>query len=97
MNTATFKAFAMIGVGLAMSATALAAPQPAVSCEQIRAQIQAQTGVRDTPDTALLDTLSEHPACRFTAAEVYRAAFGDRPMPSNPRRSDRAGGRDDDD
>lgn len=94
MNTTTFKVLAMVGVGLAISATALAAPPSAVSCEQIRAQIQAQAGVRDKPDTALLDTLSEHPECRFTAAEVYRAAFGDRPMPTNNRRG-RA--RDDDD
>ncbi|MEZ5627769.1 hypothetical protein [Denitromonas sp.] len=94
MNTTTFKALAMVGVGLAISASALAAAPSTVSCEQIRAQIQAQAGVRDKPDTALLDTLSEHPECRFTAAEVYRAAFGDRPMPTNNRR-DRA--RDDDD
>ena len=97
MNTFTFKPLAIVGLSIALSGTALAATPATESCGQIRARIQAQVGVREKPDTALLDTLTEHPSCRFTAAEVFRAAYGDRPMPKNDRRGGRHESTDDDD
>ncbi|TVO63624.1 hypothetical protein [Denitromonas ohlonensis] len=97
MNTFAFKSFVIVGLGIGLSASALAQTPSMASCEQIRTQIQAQVGIRTKPDTAMLDILSEHPECRFTAAEVFRAAFGDRPMPRNTRRDGQRNMRDDDD
>jgi hypothetical protein len=53
----------------------------AQSCEQIRGQINRQTGMLPAVNTRLLQNLSLRQDCRFSAAEVYRAAFGDRPLP----------------
>jgi hypothetical protein len=97
MNTFAFKSLVTIGLSLGVSASVLAAAPAEVSCEQVRGRIQAQVGIRDKPDTSMLDTLSEHPECHFTAAEVFRAAFGDRPMPRNTRRDGQRDMRDDDD
>lgn len=97
MNTFAFKSFLIVGLSMGLSTSALAEAPAMASCEQIRARIQAQVGIREKPDTAMLDTLSEHPECRFTAAEVFRAAFGDRPMPRNTRRDGQHNMRDDDD
>ncbi|MFA6312089.1 MAG: hypothetical protein WCV99_18800 [Sterolibacterium sp.] len=52
------------------------------SCDQIRALINAKTGIPVTADTGLLQKLAR-PECRFSAIEVYRAAYGDKPMPKN--------------
>lgn len=68
--------------GLAAANTNAAALQPE-SCDQIRAQINAQVGVLPRVDTDMLHKLSSRLDCRFTAAEVYRAAYGDKPMPIN--------------
>ncbi|MDY0014545.1 MAG: hypothetical protein RBS40_16840 [Rhodocyclaceae bacterium] len=66
----------------AASPTETAKPQTD-TCEQIRAQIKAQTGVPPKVNTELLQKLSGRPDCAFTAAEVYRAAWGDKPLPTN--------------
>jgi hypothetical protein len=57
------------------------------SCETIRTQIKAQTGVLTKPDTALLGKVGANKICRFTSAEAYRAAWGDKPMPKDDRRT----------
>jgi hypothetical protein len=53
----------------------------AQSCEQIREQIASQTGVLPLVNTTLLRNISVRQECRFSSAEVYRAAYGDKPMP----------------
>jgi hypothetical protein len=73
-----FPVIGLLGL-LAVNANA-AAPQ-AESCEQIRLQIKAQTGVLPKPDTAMLKTLHARLECRFSPAEVYQAVYGDKPMP----------------
>ncbi len=50
------------------------------SCDQIRTLIKAQTGLPPKPSAELLQKLAR-PECRFSATEVYRAAYGDKPMP----------------
>lgn len=76
-------------LGIVCVAAAQAAPVSvtrADACPEIRARISAQTGLLPKPDTALLEQLGRHPECRFSAAEVYRAAYGDQPLPKNGRR-----------
>jgi hypothetical protein len=73
-----FPVIGLLGL-LAVNANA-AAPQ-AESCEQIRLQIKAQTGVLPKPDTTMLKKLHAQPECRFSPAEVYQAVYGDEPMP----------------
>lgn len=63
---------------------------PAESCARIRAQIQAHAGVPERPNTALLAKVGANRKCRFTGAEAYRAAWGDKPMPKDDRSSRRA-------
>jgi hypothetical protein len=65
------------------------------TCEQIREQIQAQTGVLPKTNTELLQLLSARQECGFSAAEVYRAAYGDKALPKPETRSHRK--HDDDD
>lgn len=74
-----------------------AEPLEPPSCSQIRAQINAQTGIVAKPDVALLQSLSERSDCRFSAPEVYRAAYGDKPVPKNDRGHRRSTVEDDDD
>ncbi|MCX7172693.1 MAG: hypothetical protein NT159_01905 [Proteobacteria bacterium] len=50
------------------------------SCDRIRTLIRANTGIPPRVDTGLLQKLAR-PECRFSEAEVYRAAYGDKPMP----------------
>lgn len=57
----------------------------AESCDRIRAQIQAHAGVPDRPNTVLLAKVGANRKCRFTGAEAYRAAWGDKPMPRDDR------------
>ena len=77
-------------------ATAPAATD-ASTCGGIRSQIQAQTGILPAPDIDLLQKLSIHSGCRFSSSEVYRAAYGDKPVPrSNPSEHNRRGHDDDD-
>lgn len=74
--------------GLA-AANANAAVQPE-SCDQIRTQINAQVGVLPKVNTEMLHKLGSRSDCRFTAAEVYRSAYGDKPMPQNDSRGHRS-------
>jgi hypothetical protein len=82
---------------LGFFAVSASAAEPQVeTCEQIRAQIKAQTGDLPKPDIAMLEKLGARSECRFSAAEVYRAAYGDKPMPQKERRDRRVKHRDDD-
>ncbi len=60
-----------------IAANAAATDAEAESCEQVRARI----GVAPLADHDLLRTLALRQECKFTAAEVYRAAYGDKPLP----------------
>lgn len=51
------------------------------SCDSLRARIQDQTGTAVRPDPDFLATLAARKDCAFTTAELYRAAYGDRPVP----------------
>ena len=76
------KCILVIGLfGLAVT-NANSATSQTESCDQIRTLIKAQTGVPPKVNTELLQKLAR-PECRFSAAEVYRAAYGDKPMPIN--------------
>lgn len=70
-------------VGFAQSA--MAADTQRESCDQIRAQISAHAGTPSKPNTALLGKVGANKSCRFTSAEAYRAAWGDKPMPKDDR------------
>jgi hypothetical protein len=92
------KIIPVIVLVLGTAAVQAAAPgTQAEACDQIRARIQAQTGLLARPDTALLEMVGLRPECRFSAAEAYRAAYGDRPMPVDQRRERRRRRHDDDD
>lgn len=90
------KYFTIIGFVSLMTLNAAAAEAQAESCEQIREQIKAQTGLLPKADTGLLQKLSMRSECRFSAAEVYRAAYGDKPLPKTEQRG-RQSSHDDDD
>lgn len=61
-----------------------------MSCEQIRSEIGAQSEARTTANTDLLRKISGRTDCRFTGPEVYRAAFGTKPLPKEePRKAHR--------
>lgn len=68
----------------------------AQSCEQIREQIESQTGLRVSVNATLLRDISVHQECRFSSTEVYRAAFGDKPIPREMARVSQAIDRDSD-
>ncbi len=80
--------FPVIGLLGLLAVNANAAPSQVESCEQIRLQIKAQTGVLPKPDTTMLEKLDAQPECRFSTDEVYQAAFGDKPMPKKEHRDD---------
>ncbi|MBW8457897.1 MAG: hypothetical protein K0M58_05590 [Thiobacillus sp.] len=74
--------FPVIGLLGLLAVNANAAPLQAESCEQIRAQIKAQTDVLlFKPDTAMLAKLHARLECRFSPAEVYQCVYGDKPIP----------------
>ena len=76
------KCILIIGLlGLVVTNTSSAGSQTE-SCDQIRTLIKAQTGILPKPNAELLQKLAR-PECRFSAAEVYRAAYGYKPMPNN--------------
>ena len=79
----------VLGLGFmaALACDAQAQVSQAESCETIRQKIQAQTGILPKPDITILEKINAHPECAFTAAEVYRGAFGDRPMVKNSHSS----------
>lgn len=91
-----FKSLPLTGLLCLASLCANAGEVPASTCEQIRKQIQAQTGILPEPNTGLLQKLGSSPECRFSAAEVYRAAYGDKPLPVKEARSHRKHDHDDD-
>ena len=79
---------------LPVSVPAAELPAPAEDCAAIRARI----GVMPAADPVLLRTLAERRDCAFTAAEVYRAAHGDKPpAPVSSRHEGRSHRHDDDD
>lgn len=90
------KYFPIVGLLALLSANTNAAAPQVESCEQIRLKIMAQTGVLPRPDVALLEKLGARSECRFSAAEVYRAAYGDKPLPKDRRREGRRRHHDDD-
>lgn len=85
------KNLSLLAVSAISVGTVSAAEPPAprmmqgAACEEIRASIRAQTAVREKPDVDLLDRLSAHAECSFTASEAFRAAFGPMPMPQHER------------
>lgn len=58
-----------------------AAEAPVQTCEQIREEIMAVKGLTAMSNTELLQKISLRSDCQFTSAEVYRAAYGDKPLP----------------
>jgi hypothetical protein len=80
-------AMTFLFIGLAQAASPTAAAAQAESCDQLRAQIRAHTGLPAKPNTDLLSKVGANPTCRFTSAEAYRAAWGDKPIPKGERRS----------
>lgn len=65
------------------------------SCQQIREQIAAHTGLPVKPNMVLLGKVGENTNCDFTSAEAYRAAWGDKPLPKDARRDRRSKDHDD--
>ena len=57
------------------------------SCQEIRAAIAAHVGLVTKPNIELLSKISGRSECQFTAAEVYRAAFADNPVPPRSEES----------
>lgn len=51
------------------------------TCLQIRERIKAVNGLVATPSMDLLQQIGKHQECNFSSAEVYRAAYGDKPLP----------------
>jgi len=64
---------------------ALAAEPPVESCEQLRAQI----GQLPPANHELLAKMSLRKDCKFTSAEVYKVAYGDKPPPRETREHQR--------
>ena len=78
--------FFLTGLLIFANLGANAAPATPDACEQMRTQIQTVTGLVTMPDKDLLSKLSTlHPACQFSSAEVYRAAYGDTPLPARDK------------
>ncbi len=77
----------LVWLGLATAATPDAATT--ASCDQIRAEIKAHTGIPDRPNTELLQKVGANGSCHFTSAEAYRAAWADKPLPPPTRHSER--------
>lgn len=88
-----FLSLLLLCAGAAHAAQPAANP-PAESCDQIRAQIAAHAGMPERPNTALLAKVGANRKCRFTSAEAYRAAWGDKPLPKDDRPARRAKHRD---
>jgi hypothetical protein len=91
-----FKSLHLSGFLCFATLCANAAEMQVPSCAQLREQIQTQTGILPKPDTDLLQKLGARPECRFSAAEVYRAAYGDKPLPKKEARTYRKHDHDDD-
>jgi hypothetical protein len=75
----------MVGTLLVASGALFAAvPAPERSCEEIRADI----GVLQPANPELLRSIALRKDCGFTSAEVYKAAYGDRPLPPQEGRAE---------
>lgn len=70
-----------LGLLALLSMGAHAADAPAQTCEQIREEIMAVQGLAVLANAELLQKISLRNDCQFTSAEVYRAAYGDKPLP----------------
>ena len=78
--------FFLTGLLIFANLGANAAPATPDACEQMRAQIQPVTSLVTVPDKDLLLKMSTlPPACQFSSAEVYRAAYGDTPLPTRDK------------
>lgn len=86
MITMQIKMASLIAGALLVASGGLCAAQPAPeqSCVQIRATI----GVLQPANPELLRTLAMRKDCGFTSAEVYQAAYGDRPLPPQEGRAE---------
>lgn len=82
-------ALPLAGVLVLAAFAAGAATARAQTCTQLREQIQMQTGILPKANTELLQKISARQECRFSAAEVYWAAYGNKPLPSQEPRSHR--------
>lgn len=92
------KAISIILLALPMTTIHAATPDiQEESCDQIKAEIRAHTGIPAKPNTTLLSKVGANNGCRFTSAEAYRAAWGDKPLPVDDRRGHRSEGREHDD
>jgi hypothetical protein len=58
-----------------------AADVPVQTCEQIREEIMTVKGLTVAANAELLQKISLRSDCHFTSTEVYRAAYGDKPLP----------------
>jgi hypothetical protein len=58
-----------------------AANELPATCIEIRTQIKTVTGLVTKPNKELLRHISTHQGCNFSTEEVFRAAYGDRPLP----------------
>lgn len=67
-----------------------------ISCDQIRGEINAQSGALEVANTDLLRKISGRTDCLFTAPEVYRAAYGTKPLPKEEPREEHRHDDDDD-
>lgn len=76
----TFPGFVLL-VWMGLAAAATPDESATASCDQIRAEIKAHTGIPDRPNTELLRKVGVNGSCRFTSAEAYRAAWADKPLP----------------
>jgi hypothetical protein len=76
------------GLLCALTLGAQAADAQVQTCEQIREDIKAVTGLTPAVNPALLQKIGLRSDCQFSSAEVYRAAYGDKPIPKQePYRS----------
>lgn len=84
-GTRRFRLDLLAGALLAASGSLFAAvPEPERSCEEIRADI----GVLQPANPELLRSIAMRKDCGFTSAEVYQAAYGDRPLPPQEGRAE---------
>lgn len=71
----------VFGLLVMLAMGAHAADAPVQTCEQIREEIMAVQGLTVIASTELLQKISLRNDSQFTSAEVYRAAYGDKPLP----------------
>jgi hypothetical protein len=83
----------LAGSLLFLSMPLRAADEVVEPCDAIRARV----GVAPLADPDFLRLLATRQDCTFTAAEFYRAAYGDRPLPPPERHERSRHGHDDDD